>query len=107
MDLITRGLSTGLLIWFALLAAVIAGRILRGDIKTDGFMHTARGDGKVAPERVLYMAIFPVVLGMFALDALHAPLDPLNPSLPDLSDNMLMLLTGGNGLYLAGKIART
>jgi hypothetical protein len=26
--------------------------------------------------------------------------------MPELSNNMLMLLTGGNGAYLAGKIAR-
>jgi hypothetical protein len=30
----------------------------------------------------------------------------LHSSLPPLSDNLLMLLTGGNGVYLAGKNAR-
>lgn len=108
MDLITRVLSLGLLIWFALLAALIAGRMLRGDINVSGFMRADRDPNEpVAPERALSMMLFPVVIGMYALDALHAPIDPLHPSLPDLSDNLLMLLTGGNGLYLAGKITRT
>jgi hypothetical protein len=37
---------------------------------------------------------------------MHADLGAAH-SLPDLSDKMILLLTGGNGLYLAGKIART
>lgn len=108
MDLVTRSLAIGLLIWFALLAIVVIGRILRGDIETAGFMRTERDpDTPLAPERVISMMLFPAVIGMYALNALHTPIDPNHPSMPDLSDNLLMLLTGGNGLYLAGKIART
>ncbi|MEJ2377566.1 MAG: hypothetical protein P8Y53_20035 [Pseudolabrys sp.] len=42
----------------------------------------------------------------YIFDALHADLSVAHPSLPDISDQLVMLLTGGNGLYLAGKIAR-
>lgn len=111
MDLITRGLAAGLLIWFVLLALIIAGRVLRGDIKTTGFMRTRmrlrRGETEVAPERALSMMVFPVVIASYAFTALHADMSVSHPSLPELPDNLLMLLTGGNGLYLAGKIART
>jgi hypothetical protein len=114
MDLVTRFLSAGLIIWFVLFAALIAGRILRGDIDTTGFLITKRpgrrtnkSDTSVAPERALSMAIFPVVILSYAFTALHADMSVPHPSLPDISDQMVMLLTGGNGLYLAGKIART
>lgn len=107
MDLITRCLSAGLLIWFALLAVLIAGRVLRGDIDATGFMRTLKHDGEIAPERALSMMVFPVVIGLYALNALQADMTNGPARLPDLSDNLLMLLTGSNGLYLAGKIART
>jgi len=113
MDLIARLLSAGLIIWFVLLAGLIAGRVLRGGIRTTGFLSTMRPgtdaapiQTQIAPERVLSMALFPVVLGGFVINALHADMSVPHPSLPDISDQMVMLLTGGNGLYLAGKIAR-
>ena len=106
MDLITRGLATGLFIWFALLAALVAGRLLRGDMATGGLLHHRHHDAHAAPERVLSMALFPLVVVSYAYGAVHADMSVSHPSLPDLPDNLLMLLTGGNGLYLAGKIAR-
>lgn len=107
MELITRLFAAGLLVWFVLLAALIAGRVLRGDIKTSGFLRSSAGQPAVTPERMAHMAIFPVVIIGYAFTALHADINVANPSLPDVSNNFLMLLTGGNGLYLAGKIART
>lgn len=107
MNFIARGFEIGIIVWFALLVLIIAGRMLRGDINTTGFMRTERADDAIEPERVIAMMLFPAIIGMYALKALHAPLDPSHPSLPPLSDNLLMLMTGGNGLYLAGKIART
>ena len=113
MDLITHFLSIGLIIWFVLLAGLIAGRVLRGDIQTTGFLSTMRpGQGgtpsqtQIAPERVLAVALFPMVIVSYIFNALHADMSVPHPSLPDISDQMVMLLTGGNGLYLAGKIAR-
>jgi hypothetical protein len=107
MDLITRGLATGLLIWLALLGVVMVARVLNGDISGTGFLHTTRGTrARVAPERVVSMMVFPMVIVSYIFSAMHADVNVPHPSLPDLSDNLLMLLAGGNGVYLAGKIAR-
>jgi hypothetical protein len=64
--------------------------------------------GAIAPERVGAMVAFPLVLGLYTLDALHAGVTSAagRPSLPDVPSYLLTLLTGGNGLYLVGKIAR-
>ena len=105
MDLIVRLFTAGLLIWFVLLAAIVIGRVLNGGIDSAGFLRSGRGDKTVAPERVVAMVTFPVILVTYVLSALHADMS-VKPALPDLSDNMILLLTGGNGLYLAGKIAR-
>jgi hypothetical protein len=106
MPLIVRCFETGLLVWLALLAAIVIGRVLNGDIDATGLLQHGAGDGAVAPERVVSMLAFPVVLVTYVLNALHADVS-VHAALPDLSDNMILLLTGGNGLYLAGKIART
>jgi hypothetical protein len=108
MHLVVRFLEAGLLIWMALFAAILIGRIVRGETHSSGFLETTRGEGTVAPERALSMAVFPVVIVSYMFTALHADMSAgTHHSLPDLSDNLLMLLTGGNGVYLAGKIART
>jgi preprotein translocase subunit SecY len=107
MTLITHYLEVGLLIWFALLAAVVLIRTMRGDIPMQGLLQHSKGRGKpVAPERMLSMSVFPVVLISYAIAAMHTDASATH-SLPELSNNLLMLLTGGNGLYLAGKIARS
>jgi hypothetical protein len=106
MHMAVRFLEAGLLLWLALLAVIIAGRVLSGDIGGGGFLRTHRGEDGVVPERAASMAIAPVVIVGYAFAALHADMNVLHPSLPPLSDNLLMLLTGGNGVYLAGKIAR-
>jgi hypothetical protein len=53
--------------------------------------------------------VFPWVLGVYTLNALHADVSGATgpPSLPDVPEYLLSLLTGSNGLYLAGKIARS
>lgn len=107
MEMITRLFAAGLLVWFVLLAGMIAGRLLRGDIKTAGLLRSSSGQPAVAPERTVNMAIFPVVIVGYAFTALHADMHAAQPSLPDVSNDFLMLLTGGNGLYLAGKFMRT
>ena len=104
MNLIVRVFETGLLVWFALLAAIVIGRVMDGTIDTDGLLH--HDDDSVAPERVVSMIAFPVILVSYVLSALHTDAS-VSHALPDLSQNMILLLTGGNGLYLAGKIART
>ena len=107
MNLIAHSFTAGLLIWFALLGAIIAGRMLHGDIDSAGLLKTKHHDDDIAPERALSMTMMPVVVLSYVYTALHADMSVSHPSLPNLPDNLLMLLTGGNGLYLAGKIART
>jgi len=108
MHLIVRLLEAGLLIWMALFAAILFGRVMRGDThRGGGFLETKRGESAVAPERALSMALFPLVIVSYAFTALHADMNMTHPAMPDLSNNLLTLLTGGNGVYLAGKIART
>jgi len=106
MDLLLRLFETGLATWFVLLAAIVIGRVLDGTIDASGLMRHDADDDDVAPERVVSMIAFPVVLVSYVLSALHTDVGATH-SLPPLSDNMVLLLTGGNGLYLAGKIART
>jgi len=106
MDLIVRLFTAGLLVWFVLLAAIVIGRVINGTIDTDGLLRHEPDDDGVAPERVVSMIAFPVILVNYVLSALHADAS-VSHALPDLSQNMILLLTGGNGLYLAGKIART
>ncbi len=103
-------LEYGLLVWFGLLALLIAVRILRRDINVSGLLTQARGDQSVLPERALHMAVFPAVVAFYAYTALqvdvNAVAEGVRPSLPDVPDYLLSLLTGSNSLYLAGKIAR-
>lgn len=106
MDLIFRVFETGLAVWFVLLAMLVIGRVLNGRIDATGILQHDAAGAAVAPERVVAMLAFPVILATYVLSALHADMS-VKPALPDLSDNMILLLTGGNGLYLAGKIART
>jgi preprotein translocase subunit SecY len=107
MTLITRYLEVGLLIWFALFAAVVLSRMMRGDIPMHGLLQHSKGrDEPVAPERMLSMSVFPLVVISYVITAMHTDAS-VSHSLPELSNNLLMLLTGGNGLYLAGKIARS
>lgn len=106
MSLIFRVFEAGLALWFVLLAGIVIGRVLNGAIDVTGLLQHDVGDDAVAPERVVSMLAFPVIVVTYALSALHADVS-VTHALPDLSQNMILLLTGGNGLYLAGKIART
>jgi hypothetical protein len=111
MDTFSKIFATGLFVWLGLLTLLVTIRMLTGKIHVAGLLsHRLNADGgKVLPERVLAMAVFPWVLGLYALDALHADVSGTTgpPSLPDVPEYLLSLLTGSNGLYLAGKIART
>jgi hypothetical protein len=110
VDIFIKFFATGLLAWLGLLLLLVTVRMLRGDIQTAGMLshRIDENGGKVAPERVVAMIAFPFVLGIYALDALHTNVTSGAgpPSLPDVPEYLLSLLTGSNGLYLAGKIAR-
>lgn len=103
-------LATGLLVWLGALALIVSMRVMRGEIRTSGFLSTssATAGTEMAPERVVAMVAFPAVLLMYVMSALNADMTAVNgrPVMPDVPEFLLTLLTGGNGLYLAGKIAR-
>ncbi|MEN3376058.1 MAG: hypothetical protein V7604_1413 [Hyphomicrobiales bacterium] len=106
MTTIASLFAAGLLIWFALLTVLIVMRVLNGDIFAAGMLLQNESDSGVAPERVLAMASFPAVIIGYAMVALHADVSTAHPSLPDVPETLINLLTGGNAVYLAGKIAR-
>jgi hypothetical protein len=110
MTLVGKLIATGLLAWFGALALLVTVRLLRGDIFASGMLTTDKaGDNAVDPERVVAMAVVPAVLAAYIIHALNTGVVTTPAglySMPDLSENLVTLLTGGNGLYLAGKIAR-
>lgn len=109
MEYLAKLLSTGLLVWFGLLLALVAVRVLRRDINVTGLLSNKpdpQGD-QILPERVLTMAVFPSILVYYVILAMHTDVSGPIPSLPNIPDGMLVILTGSNSLYLAGKIARS
>jgi hypothetical protein len=111
MDVLAKFIAAALLVWLGLIALLVTVRMLRGDIRTAGLLkNDLRGlsGSSVAPERIVAMVVFPFVLVVYTLNALHSDVSGASgiPSLPDVPSDLLSLLTGGNGLYLAGKIAR-
>ncbi len=111
MTPIGKCLAFGLLAWFgAMLLARAHLRVLRDDIASSGMLVSDPSrDDSVDPERVAAAAIVPAVLAAYTIHALNTGI-VMTPtgsmSMPDLPENLVTLLTGGNGLYLAGKIAR-
>ena len=105
-------LAAGLLTWLALLALVLIVRYFDQKRRPTGYLAGKAGrNAPIEPERVTVVMIFPAVALLYAAYALSIDIHdvPLGtrPSLPDVPDYLLALLTGGNTLYLAGKFART
>lgn len=100
----------GFIAWFAALLLIIVLNILQGRMSVVGILS---GDGqRIHPERVQALAVFLIVISAYLLEGLAAIEDMpvqvakgLDPKMPDISETLLVLLTGSNGLYLAGKIA--
>ena len=105
---IGNALTFSLLAWFGALALLVMARILTGEIDRSGMLASQSGHGGINPERVVAMALIPAILAYYAIDALNSGAVTIagRPSMPDLSETLVTLLTGSNGLYLAGKIAR-
>lgn len=104
-------LSYLLAAWLSALAAVIALRLLRGDINTKGLLQARADVETIDPERVTMMIITLLAIGGYAINALSAGATFNEQTnlyqLPDAPDALLVLLAGGNTLYLAGKISRS
>ena len=112
MDILTKLLAAGLLFWLTALMALVFVRMARGDITSRGFLsgNPRRAGKETQPERAVAMLVAPLVLGLYLVSALNIDVSAVapgtRPSLPDIPDYLMTLLTGSNGLYLAGKIAR-
>ena len=104
---IAKVLEAGLLIWLGLLALLVLGKMLRGKITTRGLLaHDPAGAGtEMQPERAVAMLIFPLVLLHLVADSMAIDVT-VTRSLPDIPESLVTLLTGGNGIYLAGKMMR-
>jgi hypothetical protein len=109
--LVAQVLKVGLCAWLALLMAIVIGRVLRGDISSRGLLanDASRAGSETTATRAIAMLVFPLVILFLIVPALNfdpaAVADGARPMFPDIPDNLVMLLTGGNGLYLAGKLS--
>ena len=110
-SLIAQVLKAGLLIWLCLLMAIVIGRVLRGNISCRGMLadDPQRAGTETSPMRAIAVLVFPLVIMFIILQALNFDASAISPgtrpTFPDIPDNLVMLLTGGNGLYLAGKLS--
>ena len=109
-SLVAYVLKAGLIIWLALLMAIVLGRVLRGTISLRGILSedAAKAGDETSAPRAIAMLVFPLVIMILVLSALN--FDPtdiasgMRPSFPEIPDNLVILLIGGNGVYLAGKL---
>jgi hypothetical protein len=106
-------LSIVMLAWLAGLVAVIALAMLRGRVMVSGLFTTdLNNDGipdQFHPERVqlLLFSLFGLSAYVFStMDAVAASKTALT-TLPDISDELLMMLGASNTFYLSGKFGRT
>ncbi|MBM3530095.1 MAG: hypothetical protein FJX62_18590 [Alphaproteobacteria bacterium] len=107
---IAQALKVGLLIWLGLLMAIVIGRVLCGKIPTRGVLarNPQNAGRETSAPRAISALVFPLVILFLVLEAMKFDPGVLGPDgwpmFPDISDNFLLLLTGGNGLYLADKM---
>jgi hypothetical protein len=106
-------LSIVMLTWLAGLAVLLVLEFLRGRIWFRGLFTTdIDGDGvadEFHPERVqlFIMSLFGIVgYAMMAMDAVAGAKTPLTV-LPDIPEELLMILGASNTFYLSGKFGRT
>lgn len=104
-------LEFALLAWLGVLAAVVAVKILRGDVNTHGLLTTSQG-GALDPERAALMVATLAVAGYYMIQTLGTPLADLYDEavggyvLPDLPTELLVLIGGSQAGYLTGKFIR-
>lgn len=84
------------------LAAIVAHRLLTGQINTTGLFYGTKKDGTkyFSPERVQLM-IFTLGVAMFYLNSVTE--NRTSGVLPDVPKEILALLGGSHAIYLGGK----
>ena len=72
-SLVASVLKAGLIIWLALLMAIVIGRLLRGSISLRGILaeHPAKAGSETYAPRAIAMLVFPLVIMMLILSALN------------------------------------
>ena len=91
-----------ILVFVGGLAAIIAHRLLTGQINTTGLFYGTKKDGTkyFSPERVQLM-VFTLGTAMFYLSSVTQ--NRTSGVLPDVPTETLVLLGGSHAIYLAGK----
>jgi hypothetical protein len=105
--LIAKVLEVGLVVWLGLMALLIFCKLLRGTINARGLLadNPETAGTEMQPERAVAMLVFPLVLLHLAVGSMSIDAS-VQRSLPDVPEYLVTLLTGGNGVYLAGKMLR-
>jgi hypothetical protein len=106
VQLIAQMFAWGMLTWLALLAAYIAIQTIRGRIAIAGMLAQKPGESPT-PERTLGLVITIVIAVVYINSALQIDLEASPIQLPELPEPFLTILLGTNGVFLAGKIARS
>jgi len=96
----------GLYAWLSLLGFCVLHGILFGGINTTGLLSHPRSERSSADRMTLLLATLGFAF-YYVTTALRTPLDPVDPSLPDVSSDILVGLLGANSVYLATKFGQT
>ena len=107
MVTLAHGVAILMLAWLAALAAVVIGKAVFGSGRSEGLLHTVRGeDGAptVDPERVQLLAVFMGAAALYFLDGIQTATTGPVPSLPDASEALTISLPGSIAIYLTGKL---
>jgi hypothetical protein len=106
-------LSFVLLAWLACLAVALVYEMFVGAIQMNGLFATDVDNDGIAdefhPERVQMLLISAVGLVSYAFMAMDAAIasKAALPMLPEVPDELVMLLGASNTMYLTGKFGRT
>jgi hypothetical protein len=94
------------LAWLAILAMISFYKLWKNGVRLTDMLRARSGGENLIGDRLQNFALFLFIVGSYVLSAVAIQLDPVRPSMPDVSDTLLIVLTGSSGLYLAGKIYR-
>jgi hypothetical protein len=103
MGIIAPAATTILVVFLFVLLFVVAVKMLNGDILTDGMLSHESG-GDIDPERLLML--IGTIMGAFAYLSYGLSKGAHDGALPDIPEELLTALGGGNLFYLSGKIFR-
>lgn len=94
---------------FVAAVGIILYKLLTGGIDMTGLLRTRASDERIEPERIQ------LLMGSIAATAIYvsyvlseaANAEDALQAFPEIPETAVLLLAGGNVLYLSGKIART